>query len=213
MNQSDFEIWKNFFLQPDLFVNCCFDLIVFSGFYQRIDNKCLMTQFHLFSNSLIDPFALGWVDDHRRYRQPACWHFVHYAHVQVPKNGELKGTWNWCGSHYQKMWIVTFISQSRSLRNAKTMLLIDHDHLQILECDWVLNQRVGANQKLYITRFQPTENFSTICLTGISGQQAHLPFFQESRVLFCADCEQIANGLIVLFSQDTSWRHQGCLCA
>ena len=90
MHKPHPQFWKDFLLKAFLLFNSRLGFLVLAGFYERIDDESLVTKLHLIANAVVNPFAFGRKCDAGGDRNAPLRHFVHYAHIQAAKNGQLE---------------------------------------------------------------------------------------------------------------------------
>ena len=103
-------------------------------------------------------------------------HLIQYAEVQITIDGQGQGAGDRCGSHHQQMGVIAFFPQGSPLGDAEAVLFIHHDHLQIFESNWGLDQGMGADQDLDGPIGQPGQDFFPFAGGSIPDQQADFIF-------------------------------------
>ena len=97
-----------------------------------------------------------------------------------------------------------FDGQRQPLAHAEAMLLVDHGQRQRLEDDVVLDQRVGADQKIDLAGFEPRQDIAPLLALFAAG---------EDRDAQAGALGQRRDGLDVLARQNFGRRHQRGLLA
>jgi hypothetical protein len=146
----------------------------------------------------------------RLLEQPVCrWAgglpvFAQFGDVHVAEVGENERTRDRCRAEHQHIDRIAFLRQCKPFAYAEAMLLIDNGQRQVLEDHIVLDQRVGADQKIDLAICESGDDLAAFLAFLASGKNGdiHSSALGERR-----------DGLDVLARENFRRRHQRGLLA
>ncbi len=183
-------------------------LVIARSFNQRIDDVCLPACGHLLAHELPNLFSALLAHAARHNGRAARRQLINHAHFQVAIDGERERAWDGRRRHHQHVRIAAagLLHQREALPYAEAVLLIHDDQAEVGKVDFVLDQRLGADDELGLATQDAAAR--TALFRGIerAGEQRDL-------VMARGALQQLAGGKVVLCGQDFRWRHQHGLIA
>ena len=146
VQEAEFVFGEDFLRKFLVFLGGGFEIVhLLALFDERIDDERLPSVLDLRTKQRISALTFLWTEDEGLDRLTACGHFVHDGEVEVAVEGEGQRARDRGGGHHQQVGRRAFVAERGTLFDAETMLLVNDDQLQILECHGVFDQRVRAD--------------------------------------------------------------------
>lgn len=131
--------------------------------------------------------------------------FVDDADAEVTIDGHGECSWNGCSRHDEDVgWSLVLVPQSGALCYSETMLFVDDAETEVGKLHFVFEQRVGADEDVYLSRAELLVECFALFACGRAGEQGYADI---------GSGEQLADGLHVLLREDLGGSHDAGLKA